>query len=124
MWKKLKDLFAPAPLATGNYLNLTPQELNALRELSISPEYRIWQEALDRRSILVSEKLLTAGDAFRLAQLQGTLLGLRLAGTLVDEALQQETNAANERSRQPHKRDRDAALRNTAYGTPAWPNQR
>ena len=119
LFRPIRDFFRkPAP--TGRKNHLTEAQFLALKRLSISDDYRAWQDVLDARAILVSEQLLAAGDAFRLAQLQGTLLGLRLAGSLVDEALQYEAHAENERSRpKPSNERRPEHARAALYGTPA-----
>ena len=129
MLRKLRDLFRPAPAATGHFLNLTTPQLQALYKLASLPEYEVYREALDLTLKLQSEKLLAAGDAFQLARMQGILVGLRAAGTLVDEVLQHEQHVANERTqrakRHQYATERTAAAAaNSLFGTPAWPTQR
>lgn len=119
MFKKLKDFFRQ-PTPTGRFLNLTDAQFLALKRLSTESDYRIWLDALDLRGNLISEQLLAAGDPFKLAQLQGTLNGLRIAASLVDEALLHEAHAENERSRTREKPVRDPAAANRSlFGTPA-----
>jgi hypothetical protein len=119
LFRPIADLFRK-PTPTGRAGNLTEAQFQALKRLSISDDYRIWQSVLDQRVMLQAEQLLAAGDAFRLAQLQGTLVGMRLAGSLVDEALQYEAHAENERSRpKPSNERRPEHARATLYGTPA-----
>ena len=126
MFKKLRNLFAQAPAPTGHALNLTQPQMEMLRRLASSADFRGFQDLLDARLMLQSEKLLAASDPFRLAQLQGTLLGIRIAGSLVDEALQHEEHDLAQRSRTDRHAANTAerraiALKSGTFGTPAWP---
>ena len=125
MFRKIRDLFRPAPLPSGHFLNLTTHQVQSLLKLASVPEYDVYRSALDLRVNIEGEKLLAAGDAFQLARMQGILVGLRAAGTLVDEVLQYEQHVANEqRNRQRQQQyiaDRTAsAAANSLFGTPAW----
>lgn len=124
MLRKIRDIFRP-PQPSGHPFGLTAPQVEALKRLSLEDDYHVWQDALDACVKLTSEQLLAAGDAFHLAKLQGTLLGLRRAGTLVDEVLQHEAHASAERSRINSKPAvNDAARRLATFGTPAWTDQR
>lgn len=118
MFKRLRDIFAPPPAATGHSHGLTQKQVEALTRLSVNADFLTFQEALDATIILQGEKLLATSDAFSLARLQGVLLGLRRAGTLVAEVLQSEQHAAADRK--PAGRDTASARRISTFGTPAW----
>ena len=125
MLKKIRSLFAPPAPPTGHFLGITTSQMQALHKLASVEEYEVFRSVLDLRLTLESEKLLAAGDAFSLARQQGVLLGLRAAGTLVDEVLQHEAHAANEQRSRQHRQQSAAnrsasAAANSLYGTPAW----
>jgi hypothetical protein len=120
LFKSVRDIFKqPTPASATRPHGLTEAQFSALKRLSTESDYKTWQDVLDARVMLLSEQLLSAGDPFRLAQLQGLLNGLRLAGSLVDEALLHDQHTENERRR----REKPAPERSAAvlYGTPAGP---
>lgn len=121
LFKKIADYFRkPSEVATRPH-NITDAQFAALKRLSVEGDYRTWQDVLDQRVTLIAEQLLAASDPFRLAQLQGTLVGLRLAGSLVDEALQYDLHAEHERRRPDTTARSTAAADRALYGTPAGP---
>jgi hypothetical protein len=120
IFRSVRDIFKqPTPASATRPHGLTEAQFAALKRLSLEADYKTWQDVLDARITLMSEQFRTASDPFRLAQLQGMINGLLLAGSLVDEALLHDQHAENERRR----REKPAPERSAAvlYGTPAGP---
>lgn len=101
---------------------LTEEDIKLLELLATKREYRAFIKALDCRSHIIADSLLSSPDAYHDTLRKGTLIGLRTAGTLVDEILAQRKHASqSERSRLDRSPD---LLQRTAatYGSPAWAN--
>ena len=109
----------PLPLP----LDLSSDEIDALSAIP-SASWTVYLQALDKLTTLESETLLSSRDSALLNETRGLILGLRRAGTLVDEILikVKEVHAFNDKLRT------NAALRAAAehrvaalYGSSAWP---
>lgn len=115
------------PKRTGLVLNLTAERLSALRELYSSPNWLIYQSALDSVINLYAEQLLSSDSDAEVHRLRGFILGLRKAGTLVTELIRQQ-DYEDARKQQldagtsERESEREASFFGTRYGhRPAGP---
>ena len=108
------------PAASPRVFDLADHEVKQLKDLRALDEWQTYLSVLDRQMTLYGEAMLSPGarDSAFFHEMRGMCLGLRMAGIVVDDILQTETEREkqSERSRSEPWDARAAAL----FGTSAW----
>lgn len=118
MFKKIREILSPKQ-PTHNPYNLKDSELAALTELRSHPHWKYYIHLLDTLTTFLHEDMLASEDA-NLPFYRAQILGVRRAGTIVDELIQQE-KAKDARTRERSNTDgRDESRKLAAFGTPYW----
>lgn len=124
-FRRLADILDAKPAREGDPVappyELTDHEIAGLRDLRRLEEWEIFLTALDRRTVLVGEGMITARDTVALHEARGVIMGLRIAGTLVDEILKSDTirKDADER-RRSNESDAGRRIAAATINTPAF----
>lgn len=119
MLTKLKDLFKRRE-SVGLPYGLTASQVAALKSLRTYPEWSVYQDLLDLIITIHMEQSLIAPEQRH--HLADMVLGLRKAGSVIDEILyqvEQDSEHADRRS----SRDRSAKQQRTklsTFGTGFW----
>ena len=121
LFRRIRDWLKPPP-QTGLPLSLTQGDFNALRRLRGMEEYDVFLKVLDDRLKFIGDSLLASTDAYTDGLLKGQALGLKRAGTLVDEILLTQEHKVESERRQNDARDAraESSRKLGLYGTPAW----
>ena len=109
-----------SPESSRPKYDLSEEDFKYLELLRDKKEFEVYLKAVDRQANFIADGLLASQDSYNDTLQKGILLGLRKAGTLVDEILQQRHHAAESKRRRtdrgPDQLQRTAAL----FGSPAW----
>lgn len=124
LFKRLAEIISPvAPQETvaGFQIpfDLSPPQWDRLKALREHPDWPLFLRALDETTIFAGEAMVSGAKDESLHFYRGMVLGLRKAGTLLDEAVQHEQqwkNDAAQRTRRREPGDRNFAL----FGSPGW----
>lgn len=127
LFRRLAEILSPpkASQTEAGYVipfGLTPPEWEALKTLRERPEWPIFLQALDFVAILSAEQLLVAAKDESLHFHRGMALGLRKAGTLLDEALVDEKNWKHEQQQRTRIASDPAGRSVALFGSPGWRN--
>jgi hypothetical protein len=121
-FRAIRDYLKPVvPDVIPPPYELTDGEIRMLQEMQTHEGWDVFLTVLDRRSTLEGEGMLTARDSTVLHEARGRVLGLRIAGGLIDEIAQRD-KMREETDERRRSSSADAARRTTAaiYATPAW----
>jgi hypothetical protein len=120
MIKKIKDILKP-PKTAHNPYGLKDGQIAQLKTLIARSEWKEFQSLLDLLCTFLAEGLLLELDERVIHQTRGYILGLRRAGTLVDE-ISTALEATDARERRDSIAEQRARERQqlAAYGTDFW----
>ena len=116
MFKKLRELIRPKEGILP--FDLTPSELHALKEIRSHPQWGQYLSFLDKLTTFYGESMLQATKSEDVLFYRSYILGLRRAGTVVDELIKEEE--ARDARRKSGPTDLDLTIKRAAatYGTP------
>lgn len=120
MLRKIKDLVHP-PKPTKLPYGLKDSEYSKLKELVSHPHWKDYTSLLDTLATFLTEDMLSSSTTEAVMFYRSYIIGIRRAGTIVDEIIQNK-EATDARSRpDPGRMARTAGeRRNATYGTPFW----
>ena len=118
MLKKLREFIHP-PQSTGLPFNLKPAELARVKELRGHPHWPIFLGLLDKLTTLSAEDMLQASTTEAVLHYRSYILGIRRAGTVVDEMITGE-KANDARRNETRRGTTDDARRLALYGSPYY----
>lgn len=123
MIKKIRDILKPKPIT--NPYGLKDGQIAKLKGLSTNTAFKDFQELLDSLCTLLAEGLLLESDEANLHMTRGYILGLRRAGTIVDEIINSLESADVGQRRDAAREQRERERRRLAtFGTGFWRDER
>lgn len=121
--RKIKSIIRPKKRGPQDLpYELTPSEMARLIEIRGHPHWDIYLSLLDKLSSFLAEDMLRADSAENVLFYRSYLLGLRRAGTIVDEIIQRNEakDARIRESEDVRNWLRDESIAAATFGTPYW----
>lgn len=117
--KTLKSIVRPKKQTEP--FELAPSDLARLRDLRSHPHWDTYLKLLDKLTSFLAEDMLNTSDVQAVLHYRSAILGVRRAGTLVDELIKaDEAKDARQRDREHTRRNLDESRAIATFGTPYW----